>query len=145
MGRHLLVPLDDSDPAQAALDHALTYDAVDRISLLHVVEPSEAFHGAAEGGYYDAERYDRAFERGEGLCERGRERLREEFGPEAVRIEIEVVPGRPSRAIVEYAESHDVDQVVIGSHGRTGARRVLLGSVAETVVRRAPCGVTVVR
>lgn len=46
--------------------------------------------------------------------------------------------------IVEYADENDIDHIVIGSHGRTGAGRVLLGSVAETVVRRSPLPVTVV-
>jgi len=45
------------------------------------------------------------------------------------------------REIVDYAEDHEIDQIVMGSHGRTGATRLLLGSVAELVVRR----VTVVR
>jgi nucleotide-binding universal stress UspA family protein len=43
------------------------------------------------------------------------------------------------------AEDHDVDGIVMGSHGRSGISRVLLGSVAETAVRRAPCPVTIVR
>ena len=50
-----------------------------------------------------------------------------------------------SANIVEYVETHDVDHVVIGSHGRKGLSRVLLGSVAELVVRRSPVPVTVVR
>jgi nucleotide-binding universal stress UspA family protein len=53
--------------------------------------------------------------------------------------------GRPSRAIVEYAEEHDIDHIVMGSHGRSGVTRILLGSVAETVVRRSPVPVTIVR
>jgi nucleotide-binding universal stress UspA family protein len=55
------------------------------------------------------------------------------------------VTDRPARAIVDYAEEHDVAHTVVGSHGRTGVTRVLLGSVAENVMRRAPCPVTVVR
>ena len=49
------------------------------------------------------------------------------------------------REIIGFAEDNDVSHIVIGSHGRTGASRVLLGSVAQTVVRRAPTPVTVVR
>ncbi|MFP4187941.1 MAG: universal stress protein [Halobacteriales archaeon] len=55
------------------------------------------------------------------------------------------VLGDPAREIVAYAEENNVDRVVMGSHGRDGATRVLLGSVAETVVRRSPTPVTVVR
>ncbi len=53
--------------------------------------------------------------------------------------------GKPAREIEEFAEEAAVDHIVIGSHGRTGVSRVLLGSVAESVVRRADCPVTVVR
>lgn len=48
-------------------------------------------------------------------------------------------------AILNYAESHDIDLIVMGTHGRRGVRRVLLGSVAEEVVRLAPCPVFVAR
>lgn len=50
-----------------------------------------------------------------------------------------VMTGRPAPAIVEYAIRHDIDMIVMGTHGRTGVSRALLGSVAEAVVRRAPC------
>lgn len=60
-------------------------------------------------------------------------------------IETESVRGRPDRAIVAYAEDNGFDLVIMGSHGREGARRVLFGSVAETVVRRSPVPVLVVR
>jgi nucleotide-binding universal stress UspA family protein len=46
---------------------------------------------------------------------------------------------------VDYAAEHDIDHIVVGSHGRTGASRILLGSVAETVARRSPVPVTIVR
>jgi universal stress protein A len=55
-----------------------------------------------------------------------------------------IVNGRPAREIVDYATQHDIDLVVMGTHGRTGVSRALLGSVAEAVVRRAPCPVLTV-
>jgi nucleotide-binding universal stress UspA family protein len=51
----------------------------------------------------------------------------------------------PAAAIVEYAEEEDVDLIVIGTHGRGGVAHLLLGSVAERVVRTAPCPVLTVR
>jgi len=60
-------------------------------------------------------------------------------------LETERTVGDPAREIVDYAEDHEIDQIVMGSHGRTGATRLLLGSVAELVVRRSPVPVTVVR
>ncbi len=66
-----------------------------------------------------------------------------ESGVESVERVIEV--GRPTKVIVEYADEHDINQIVMGSHGRSGMSRILLGSVAEIVVRRASVPVTVVR
>lgn len=56
-----------------------------------------------------------------------------------------VVEGSPSTEIVQYARQHNIDLIVIATHGRTGLPHVLLGSVAETIVRTAPCPVLTVR
>jgi nucleotide-binding universal stress UspA family protein len=61
-------------------------------------------------------------------------------GTPAVRIS-----GSPAHAIVEYAKSVHADMIVMGTHGRDGVSRLLMGSVAEHVVRHAPCPVLVVR
>ncbi|PSQ23605.1 universal stress protein UspA, partial [Halobacteriales archaeon QS_9_67_17] len=65
--------------------------------------------------------------------------------PESVTLETATEMGQPARTIVDYADDNDIDEIVIGSHGRQGISRVLLGSVAENVVRRADMPVTVVR
>jgi nucleotide-binding universal stress UspA family protein len=61
------------------------------------------------------------------------------------KIAVYVTTGRPSDCIVSLAAAVDADLIVLGTHGRHGLERVLLGSVAEEVVRRAPCGVFVIR
>ena len=65
--------------------------------------------------------------------------------PETKRTEIVVSAASPARAIVEYAESHGIDLIVMGTHGRNAITQLLLGSVAEKVVRSAPCPVLTVR
>jgi nucleotide-binding universal stress UspA family protein len=55
-----------------------------------------------------------------------------------------VESGAPAARIVQYAERHGIDLIVLGTHGRTGVTRALLGSVAERVVRTAPCPVLTV-
>lgn len=61
------------------------------------------------------------------------------------RFRVEVVPdGRVAQAIVDAAERFGADLIVMGTHGRTGLQRVLLGSVAEGVLRRSPVPVVVV-
>ena len=145
MTKHVLVPLDGSDPSWTAFDHALDQHAGDRISVLNVVDPAEGVYPGPEGGYYDGTVFDHAFERGETLCEQARDRLEERGEHAETVLETAVETGRPARTIIQYAEEHDVDHVVLGSHGRKGVSRVLLGSVAETVARRVSVPVTIVR
>ena len=56
-----------------------------------------------------------------------------------------VVEGSPKVEIVRYARQHDVDVIVLATHGRSGLAHVIIGSVAECVVRAAPCPVLTVR
>jgi nucleotide-binding universal stress UspA family protein len=135
----VLVPVDDSEGSEEALDHADSAFPDAEIVLLHVVDPIDSGYdaesvmlGHSEDWYASRE------ETAEELFERARERTGREF-------ETAIKVGRPAREIVEYAEREDVRHVVMGSHGRSGVARILLGSVAETVVRRSPVPVTVVR
>lgn len=60
-------------------------------------------------------------------------------------INVAQIWGHPARDICEYAKEHDVDMIVMGSHGRTGLKKLLLGSVSHAVVNTAGCAVTIVR
>ncbi|RQH02515.1 universal stress protein [Natrarchaeobius oligotrophus] len=146
MVKHVLVPVDGSEPAEKAIDHVrtTTADSVERVTVIHVVDPAEGVYSGAHEGYYDRAAYDRAVERGEDLCSSARDDL-EEALPSSTAVETAVLTGEPARTIVNYADEHDIDHVVIGSHGREGVSRILLGSVAETVTRRAAVPVTIVR
>ena len=144
MARHVLVPFDDSERSSDALDFALDEHADDRITVLHIIDPSDFYAATGmEGGAmanYDAI-MDHQNERAENLLAEAVETA----SAAGVDVETDHVVGSVSRSILAYVEDHDVDHVVIGSHGRTGARRILLGSVAETVARRSPVPVTIVR
>jgi hypothetical protein len=59
--------------------------------------------------------------------------------------EVQVTAGHPADAIVRTAEELDVDLIIMATHGRTGVPHIVLGSVAEKVVRHAPCPVLTVR
>lgn len=142
MVEHVLVPIDGSDQAWSALEHALQEHPGDEIHLLHVINPVEGVYASdAMGGDYWAGWYDAAEERAERLFEEARDRA----GDRADDLVTGQETGAPARTIVEYAEEQDVDHIVIGSHGRSGVSRVLLGSVAEAVARRATVPVTIVR
>jgi len=135
---NVLVPVDDSDPARTALEYAVSQTPDAEITALHVIDPYETSVSSWLGG---AEFPQKLEEEGTELLA-DLEALAADHG---VEIETDTVVGKPAQEITSYVETEDVDQVVIGSHGRTGSSRVLLGSVAETVVRRAPVPVTVVR
>jgi nucleotide-binding universal stress UspA family protein len=142
MSKRLLVPVDGSDPADAALEFALgEYPDAD-ITALSVTDPTDVGYGSVEAAPSTFEHLQRsAEERAEAVLEAARETAAER----GIELATETVIGMPSRAIVEWAEHNEVDGIVIGSHGREGVTRVLLGSVAESVVRRSPVPVTVVR
>lgn len=140
MVSHILVPLDDSPQAMEAVEYALSEHEGTEITLLNVIDTIEVGHrfeallpSSAEGWYEDRRK----------AAEELFETVRDEADEFDISTAVEV--GRPSRVIVEYAADHDVDAIVMGSHGRSGVTRILLGSVAESVVRRSPIPVTVVR
>ncbi|MFC4248482.1 universal stress protein [Natribaculum luteum] len=134
---HVLVPVDGSEQSNAALVYAVELVSDATITLLHVVDPvSEMDDLSTTDGQYTAAQRQTA----EQVFEHARARLDDED----VTIETAIETGAPWREIVDYAAGHDVDHVVMGSHGRDGATRLLLGSVAEVVVRRSPVPVTVV-
>ncbi len=142
MPEHVLVPHDGSPQADEALEHALVEHAGDVVTVLHVIDPSDTGYSAgAMFPDFSEQWYEAAKDAAEEIFEAARE-LAEDHDVE-LRTAREM--GRPARQIIEYAEEHDVDHVVIGSHGRSGVSRILLGSVAETIARRSPVPVTVVR
>jgi len=141
---HVLVPYDESDGSKRALEHALAQYPDATVTLLHVVDLVDAGYASPVDGTVPGfweEWFESEKAASERLLDTGRERATEA----GVDVQTETVVGRPTRAINEYVTEHDVDHVVMGSHGRSGVTRVLLGSVAEGVVRRAPVPVTVVR
>lgn len=136
----VLVAYDGSDPAQRAVERAIDRHGDDEIVLLRVVEVADSSLGAGVDLLQERlkeEREETAVDVSGDLLDR--------MDDEDVDYRTETAFGRPAREIVSYAEDHDVDEIVIGSHGREGVTRVLLGSVAEDVVRRAPTTVSVVR
>lgn len=144
MSKTVLVPVDGSPQADAALEHALSQFPEAEIVALTAIDPVAAGYASTpgpDGGGYPGEWVEQANERADWILDEAVETAAEQ-GRE---VETVRVNDRPARAIVDYAEEEELDHIVIGSHGRTGVTRVLLGSVAEKVVRRSPCPVTVVR
>lgn len=138
----ILVPVDFSEHAGAALSHArhLAMTAGARLDVLHVLEtvaypdaylafatPSPADDASPDAVRSELERMVAAAP-----------------GPE-VPTELHVAAGRPASEIPAFVEERDTDLMVIASHGLTGLERVLLGSVTERVIRRSACPVFTVK
>ncbi|MFU1782519.1 universal stress protein [Haloarcula japonica] len=143
MAKRILVPVDSSDQAPVACAFAAEEHPDATIVLLHVINPAEAGYSAeASIPSFSEEWYEQQKATAENLLDELEADVTA-AGVESVERAIEV--GRPTKVIVEYADDHDINQIVMGSHGRSGMSRILLGSVAEIVVRRASVPVTVVR
>ena len=145
MTDHVLVPVDASPLSEQAVEFALEEYADDAtITVLHVIDFVEAGYGApmeaSLPGYWE-DWYETEKENAEELFAN----LQSMADDYDVTLATETVMGQPARSIVEFADSEPIDHVVMGSHGRSGVSRILLGSVAETVLRRAHCPVTIVR
>ncbi len=138
----ILLPVDQSEHATAACDLATELFSDGTLVLLHVVDPAEASFSAETAvpnipdGWYEQEK-----KRAEHIFEG----IEEQAAESGLNTERTVEIGKPAQTIIETAETGDIDHIVMGSHGRQGVSRLLLGSVAETVVRRSPVPVTVAR
>lgn len=133
----ILVPVDFSTPTRAAVQTAtsLAKDHGATIVLLHVEEPPLAYGGGEL--YYGVEAPDVNALR----------KMLEEVRPSDPNVFCtrRLVTGDPAAAIVRVAEEEGADMIVMSTHGRTGVTRFLMGSVAEEVVRKAPCPVLTLR
>lgn len=136
----ILIPYDGSKPAQTAVDHAIDHWGDHELVFLRVIEVAT---GSLEAGV-DLLKEKIRQQRDETAAELSDE-LTAKLRDANVDYEVETAVGNPAKEIVNFADDNEITHIVIGSHGRTGASRVLLGSVAQTVVRRAPVPVTVVR
>jgi len=133
----ILFPTDFSHASDAALPHAeaLARQSGARLLIVHVEEPPLAYGGGEL--YY-------------GIPEPSSERILkmlEDVKPvdPSVPFAHRLTMGDPAGEIVRVAADEGAEMIVLGTHGRTGVTRLLMGSVAEAIVRRAPCPVLVYR
>jgi nucleotide-binding universal stress UspA family protein len=138
----ILVATDFSTCSHEALEYAseLARRFAAELHLLHVADdPHNVFPHA--GGTIPVEELARAEAETDAALRRSAEVLERE----GRQVQRSVVRGVPFVEIIRYAREHDIDLIVVGTHGRTGLQQALMGSVAERVVRKAPCPVLVVR
>jgi universal stress protein A len=145
MFSRILVPTDFSPPSDAALEYARILAAKfgSTLRILHVIDDPSASSDFVGDGFAPSTEDIR-----NGLLEQARKRLdhlmnlvdRSRYHAHA-----DAVLGTPAEAIIDFASATGTSLIVMGTHGRTGLAHLLMGSVAEQVVRTAPCPVLTVR
>lgn len=141
--KKILCPVDFSDPSRVAVRHAaqLALDSGAELVLVHVWE--SPMHPEYSKEILQNELFAPVLKQQEEALEKTKREV-EALGPN--RVAAKLLYGVPWHAIVrETREDPAYDLVVMGTHGRTGIKHVLLGSVAERVARHANCPVLLVR
>jgi nucleotide-binding universal stress UspA family protein len=145
---HIIAATDLSELGDRAVLSGLRMAKTQTKVVLHLI--AVAF-GEGNGVRLPWENLDRLYQQGEAEA-RMQGRIADliapemQFGADAIeRINIYLSTGNPAQRVVQLAEEVDADLIVCGTHGRTGIRRAMLGSVAEEIVRQAPCAVLVIR
>jgi nucleotide-binding universal stress UspA family protein len=141
--RRVLFPTDFSDNARDAIPHVLEMAArfEAHVHVVHVLEsavhPTDFAWSATSIQDFAEKRKDVAEDRLQDLVD--------ELGLAPEHISTAVIFGNPFEQIVSYAQEHDIDLIVMATHGRTGLSHLLLGSTAERVVRLSTCPVMTIK
>jgi len=135
--RLVVVPVDFSTESLAALDVGLTLvDSPEHLHVVHVLIDITPLEAGEVWGVMDPQ----------ARIEQVSKLLKEKLsGPKYIGVHTAVLLGEPAHGIANYAQEKHAELIVIPSHGRTGITRLLIGSVAERVVRLAHCPVLVLR
>ncbi len=138
--KRILVPTDFSDHSEVAVRYGCELAAKfgAELHLLHIVELTPLMYG--EGAFYTQETAEQMTQDSNQRLEK----LPEGSFRESLDITRITRDGHPLPEICGYARENDIDLIVLGTHGRGAIAHMLLGSVAEKVVRKAPCPVMTV-
>ena len=142
--RRILHPSDFSSASRAAFKRALELARTSRAPLIiiHVIEPSVPMIGE---GYIPPQTYEAIEASARAYAKRGLDKLVKQARKANVRATARMLEGSPHERIVRAARSLRADLIVMGTHGRAGLARLILGSVASRVVALAHCPVMTVR
>lgn len=157
MYRKILVPYDDSEPSNKALDHAVNIakrSGQSEVMVLYVIAEYPHYHFIERPArsiktgekttlsQYLKEVYELIRERANDVLEKKKEEIKKKAGLE---IRTKVLTGHISDTIIDFAAKEEVDLIVIGNIGRTGISKIkMLGSVSRSVSERAPCPVMII-
>lgn len=145
MLKHILVPLDSSELAESALPYARQIVADDgRITLLMVVDNANLTILAPSIDFHISPEIEQSLRN---KMKKNRRDYLDLIAPTLdsnIQIEMIVQIGNPAEEIISFADSSDVDVIVMSTHGRTGLSRWVMGSVTQKVLNVATCPVFVI-
>jgi nucleotide-binding universal stress UspA family protein len=141
----ILIAIDDSDFSKGVLQSVIArpWPPATEVKVLHVVEPPSLLMGREMTGpdpEFEAV-WNALREQAKDLVSKAAEKLR----AANFDVSVQLVEGDPKSQIIDVANEWHADLIVLGSHGRTGLSRFLMGSVSQDVVRHAHCSVEIVR
>ena len=139
MSRRVLVALNDSEHAWSALEHALEFFPGADITVLTVIDPVGAGYGQRSN---DQSGEETAIPDPEQKLFEEVTELADEYG---TTVDTAIEEGQAGQTIIDFAEKHGIDQIIVGTQGHSGVSRVLLGSVAETVAHQSNVSVSIIK
>ena len=145
--KKILAPIDFSELSMEAMRGAmeLAKDVGAEVHLVHIIAPHHTFIPLPLAT--NAEQ-SRELAREAAMLQQAEEELKrikkDEFG-NSKKVSTFAAVGQPVEKLVEYARKHEIDLILLATHGRTGAEHFVIGSVTEKLVRYAPCSVLVFR
>ena len=140
--KRLLVPIDFSEQSQQALDFAIQLMPNNgKLDIVHVIEAEihPAYYAADETSLFDFMPHLQQ-QTTESLQKIAQERV-----PDHLETDFIVLEGSIARNLADYAEDNEVDAVVMGTHGNNALEQILVGSVANRLIRKAHCPVITVK
>lgn len=142
--KKILVPLDGSTLAAQALPHALTLAELHQAELI-LFRVAHDPHFLAEYVIQGKLQVDQHQEQALNEATTALDELSADLKLRQFKVTPVIEVGLPAEAIIDYADKHDVSLIVMSTHGRTGLARWVYGSVADKVLRGAPCPVLLIR
>jgi nucleotide-binding universal stress UspA family protein len=141
----ILLAIDDSEFSQAAIKAVMNQarPKETEVRVLHVIEPLPLYPDGQAWGYgsEDSQVLEEQREEAKGLLRKASQQLRDA----GFNVTTAIEQGNPKVVIIDSATQWSPDLIIVGSHGRKGLDRFLMGSVSEAVARHARCSVQIVR
>lgn len=137
--KHILVPTDCSELSEEAARYATNFAAQFKAKItLLMATPTEPLAVLNDYGYFSPELHHKLVTESNRRAESHLEHFWEKVSRPDVTATLVNVQGDPFSEIVRFSKEHEIDLIIMGTHGHTGLKHIFMGSVAEKVVRYSP-------